>query len=142
MEQRLREREDVSLRLFVRDARKLTGETRQRAEVFEGDAMCLPDLRRALAGVDTAFYLIRAGEDGQDFPHPDRISAENFLQACLDQGVRTSSILAVPPMRTQPRCRPTPTTPPVGSSPAGPTGSAPSGSGLESLSARAVPALK
>lgn len=89
LEQRLREREDVSLRLFVRDARKLTGETRQRAEVFEGDAMCLPDLRRALAGVDTAFYLIRAGEDGQDFPHPDRISAENFLQACLDQGVRT-----------------------------------------------------
>jgi uncharacterized protein YbjT (DUF2867 family) len=88
LEKNLREREDVSLRLLVRNARKLTAKTRQHAEVVEGDTFDQRSLTLALAGVHTAVYLIHSMGQGQDFSRLDRESAENFLAACIEQGVQ------------------------------------------------------
>jgi len=88
LEKVLRERQDLCLRLLVRNAKKLTAKTRLQAEIVEGDTFHQPELRQALAGVDTALYLIHSMGAGRDFRRLDRISAENFLNACLEQGVR------------------------------------------------------
>jgi uncharacterized protein YbjT (DUF2867 family) len=88
LEKTLRGRTDVSLRLLVRNAQKLTARTRQHAEVIEGDTFQREILQRALAGVDTAYYLIHSMGTGPDFSRLDRESAEHFLNACLAQGVR------------------------------------------------------
>jgi len=88
LEMALRGRAELSLRLLVRNAKKLTIQTRQQATVVEGDTFHLPELRQALAGVETAVYLIPSLGTGRDSSRLDRISAENFLHACLDQGVR------------------------------------------------------
>jgi uncharacterized protein YbjT (DUF2867 family) len=88
LEKTLRERDDVSLRLLVRNARKLTAKTLSHAEVVEGDTFDRHALAQALAGVDTAVYLIHSMGQGEDFSQLDRDSAENFLAACLEQGVQ------------------------------------------------------
>ncbi len=58
-------------------------------ETVPGDVFEKESLRRALRGVDTAYYLIHsmtAGEDG--FEDRDRQAAQNFAEAARDEGVR------------------------------------------------------
>ncbi|WP_310600431.1 SDR family oxidoreductase [Desulfobulbus sp.] len=88
LEKALRGHKGIALRLLVRDARKLADTARQGAEILQGDAMHLPVLQQALAGVETAIYLIRVEGTGQDSRRLDQTVATNFLQACLDQGVK------------------------------------------------------
>ncbi len=88
LEKVLREQKGLQLRLLVRNAKKLTSKTCQEAEVIEGDTFQPATLQQALAGVDTAFYLIHSMGAGRDFSKLDRVSAENFHEACLAQGVR------------------------------------------------------
>lgn len=88
LERLLRKRQGISLRLLVRDARKLATSSHQHAEVVEGDTFGQERLRQALTGVETAFYLIHSMGAGEDFSRLDRQSAENFLAACIDCGVR------------------------------------------------------
>ncbi|MBV5317358.1 MAG: SDR family oxidoreductase [Desulfobulbaceae bacterium] len=88
LERAIRERNDISLRLLVRNAKKLTAKTRRHAEVMEGDSFHPPILRKALAGCDTAIYLIHSMGTGRNFSQLDRTSAENFYNACLAEGVR------------------------------------------------------
>lgn len=88
LEKMLRERDDITLRLLVRNARKLTAKTSRHAEIFEGDSFQNTTLLHALAGIDTAIYLIHSMGTGRDFSQLDRTSAENFYNACLAQGVR------------------------------------------------------
>jgi len=88
LEKVLREREDITLRLLVRNTKKLTSKTLQHAEVVEGDTFRTPELRQALSGIDTAIYLIHSMGTGHDFSHLDRLSAQNFLNTCLEQGVK------------------------------------------------------
>lgn len=95
-------REDIALRLLVRNTKKLTSKTLQHAEVVEGDTFRTPELRQALAGIDTAIYLIHSMGTGHGFSHLDRLSAENFLNTCLEQGVKKSSTWAVLACRNQP----------------------------------------
>jgi uncharacterized protein YbjT (DUF2867 family) len=89
LEKILREREDIALRLLVRNANKLTSKTRHHAEIIEGDTFSKPALIQALAGVDTAVYLVHSMGTGEDFSRLDRLSAQNFLDVCLAEGVRT-----------------------------------------------------
>ena len=60
LEMALRQREDITLRLLVRSARKLTAKTCQHAEIIEGDSFDQPALERALHGIDTAPELSSA----------------------------------------------------------------------------------
>lgn len=57
-------------------------------EVFAGDATARQDLRRALAGVDVAYYLIHALGSGPGFAERDRSTARGFAVAAREAGVR------------------------------------------------------
>jgi len=57
-------------------------------EVVEGDVLQPETLTPALAGVDTAYYLIHSMGSGQDFEEQDRVAASNFAAAARQAGVR------------------------------------------------------
>jgi uncharacterized protein YbjT (DUF2867 family) len=86
--QKLLNDENVKLRLFARSAKKVMENFERRAEVFEGDTFNVESLKRALEGIDVAYYLIHSMSSGSDFDKLDRISARNFRDACADAGVR------------------------------------------------------
>lgn len=88
LKRRLLSEEDVKLRLFVRNARKVGDAARGGVEVFEGDTFHPETLARAAEGVDVAYYLIHSMGARGDFAALDRQSAENFRDACVDAGVK------------------------------------------------------
>jgi len=57
-------------------------------EVVSGDVFDVDSLRRALQGVDTAYYLVHSMDSGGEFEEADRRAAENFGRAATDSGVR------------------------------------------------------
>jgi uncharacterized protein YbjT (DUF2867 family) len=84
----LGEQQDVSLRLLVRDKSRFKPRGKIKAELFEGSTFDGSSLRRALRGVDVAYYLIHSMAAKGDFETLDRQSASSFLAACLDEKVR------------------------------------------------------
>jgi len=85
---RLLKRQDLSLRLLVRNRKKLDRTVDENVAVVEGDTLNPGSLDIALKGVDTAFYLIHSMGAAKDFEEQDRKSAENFRQAAISAGVR------------------------------------------------------
>jgi uncharacterized protein YbjT (DUF2867 family) len=79
---------DTGLRLLVRDKSRFQPSGEIRAELLEGSTFDQASLRRALRGVDIAYYLIHSMAAKGDFETLDRQSAANFLAACLDEKVR------------------------------------------------------
>ena len=79
---------NVRLRLFVRNADKVRASTRGKADVFEGSTFDTSSLRRALQGIDTAYYLIHSMGAKGNFEDLDRLSAKNFLEACIAARVK------------------------------------------------------
>jgi uncharacterized protein YbjT (DUF2867 family) len=61
---------------------------KQSVEIIEGDTFHREHLAKALENIDVAFYLIHSMGADQDFKNLDRISAENFRDACIDVGVK------------------------------------------------------
>lgn len=57
-------------------------------EVVPGDATSRADLRRALAGVDVAYYLVHALGAGGGFADRDRATARGFATVARERGVR------------------------------------------------------
>lgn len=57
-------------------------------ETVAADALDPASLERALAGVDTAYYLVHSMAAGPDFPRIDREAATNFRDAAARAGVR------------------------------------------------------
>jgi len=78
----------VRLRLLVRSAAKLGAPPSPSIEVVEGTTFDHAALGRAMAGVDTAYYLVHSMGSGGNFPELERRSAENFREAALEAGVR------------------------------------------------------
>ncbi|MBN2159379.1 MAG: SDR family oxidoreductase [Spirochaetes bacterium] len=78
----------VDLRLFVRNARRVSEAAKGRVEICEGDSLDRESLDRALQGVDVAYYLIHSMGSRGDFMELDRASALNFREACIAAGVR------------------------------------------------------
>ncbi len=78
----------VHLRLFVRNTRKVHHTSENRIEIFEGDTLDRESIQEALKGMDTAFYLIHSMGAGGDFERLDRMSAQNFLDACIENKVK------------------------------------------------------
>ena len=89
---RLKERllgdEKVRLRLFVRNAKKVRDEFRSRVDIAEGNTLERDSLNKALQGIDTAYYLVHSMGAKADFEKLDRMSAQNFLDACLENKVK------------------------------------------------------
>ncbi len=69
-------------------------------EVVRGDMLTGDGLRRALYGVEVAYYLIHSMErppaDGAPFAARERIAAENFAAAAVHAGVRRIVFLGGP----------------------------------------------
>ena len=77
-----------SLRLFVRNRRKVQAATAESVEVFEGTTFEPDTLGPALKDVDSAFYLIHSMGSDEDYRKLDLESAENFRRAAIAAGVR------------------------------------------------------
>lgn len=88
LQRRLLAADDVSLRLFVRNARKVGDAVPGGVEIIEGDTFRPATLAAAAGGVDVAYYLIHSMGARGDFAALDRQSAENFRDACVDAGVK------------------------------------------------------
>jgi uncharacterized protein YbjT (DUF2867 family) len=87
LKERLLEDKNLQLRLFVRNERKIRDKYRDQVEIFEGSTFDTESLRKALEGIDVAYYLIHSMGTKGDFEKLDRLSTENFLGACIDANV-------------------------------------------------------
>lgn len=86
--QRLLETSPVAIRLLVRNKNKVQATIADKTDIREGSTFDIPSLDRALAGVDTAFYLIHSMGNDEDYRKLDNLSAENFRDACITAGVK------------------------------------------------------
>lgn len=76
------------IRLLVRNRSKVQVGIIDQVEIREGDTFNRAALVDALAGVETAFYLIHSMDSDRDYRELDRQSAENFREACIAAGVK------------------------------------------------------
>lgn len=88
LKNRLLQRSDLEIRLLVRDRDKVRKSVIQQVEIVEGDTFNVSKLREALQDIDTAYYLIHSMGADADFEERDRVSAENFRDACIECGVK------------------------------------------------------
>ena len=88
LKERLLEDENVRLRLFVRNAQKVRDKYRDRMEITEGNTLDRESLSEALKGMDIAYYLVHSMGAKADFEKLDRLSAQNFLDACVANNVK------------------------------------------------------
>jgi uncharacterized protein YbjT (DUF2867 family) len=82
------ERAGVSLRLLARRPEALAGRVAVTTEVVKGDCLDPETLPAALAGVDTAYYLVHSMGSGRQFAALDETAARNFAGASRAAGVR------------------------------------------------------
>ncbi|MDW7772583.1 MAG: SDR family oxidoreductase [Desulfobulbaceae bacterium] len=85
--ERLSGRKDITLRLLVRNKKKITSDIPD-TDIIEGDTFNRSALDRAVAGIDAAYYLIHSMGAGSSYQQLDRQSAENFRDACIRGGVK------------------------------------------------------
>jgi uncharacterized protein YbjT (DUF2867 family)/uncharacterized protein YndB with AHSA1/START domain len=76
------------VRCLVRDPGRLQGRAWQdRVEIVAGDVLQAATLAPAMAGVETAYYLVHSLGAGADFHERDLRAADNFGTAARDGGV-------------------------------------------------------
>lgn len=78
---------DVELRIFVRNKKTLSKEALELFEVVEGDTFDKDALKKALDGVDTAYYLIHS-LNKENYKELDKLSAQNFIDIASECGVK------------------------------------------------------
>lgn len=88
LKKRLLKDPELTLRLLVIDKDEISDPTREYAEIIEGSTFDEDALKKAVDGIDTAYYLIHSMGAKGDFPALDRKSATNFINACIEAGVR------------------------------------------------------
>jgi uncharacterized protein YbjT (DUF2867 family) len=82
------EERGVPLRCLVRQPERLAGRVAATTELCPGDVLDPAGLDAALAGVDTAYYLVHTMGGKGDFEQSDREGARHFAAAARRQGVR------------------------------------------------------
>lgn len=85
---RLVEGDNFDVRILVRNKNKVQVAMAKQVDTREGSTFDPKSLEAALEGVNTAFYLIHSMGSADDYRNLDRISAENFRDACIAAGVR------------------------------------------------------
>lgn len=78
----------VRLRCLARSPDALRAKVGPGAEVVRGDVLDAPSLEAALAGVDTAYYLVHLMSGSKDFEREDRQAAANFAAAARGAGLK------------------------------------------------------
>ncbi len=81
-------RDDLAIRLLVRNRNKVSLTARDQVDIVEGDTFHQEALEKALDGIHTAYYLIHSMGAKGDFKELDRQSAENFRDAAIRAGVK------------------------------------------------------
>lgn len=85
LKHRLLKEGDLKLRLFVKRNQEV--KPHPNVEVAQGNTFDKESLEAALKGIDTAYYLIHSMES-KNYRELDRQSAQNFLDACIENGVK------------------------------------------------------
>ena len=67
LKKRLLEDGTLQVRLFVRNKRKIRDKYKEQVEIFEGSTFDKESLRKALKGIDVAYYLIHSMGTKGDF---------------------------------------------------------------------------
>ncbi len=81
--------EDLPVRINVRDKKKISGQSWADAvEVAVGNATSFSEMKSALAGIHTAFYLLHSIGVGSDFDELEASMARNFAKAAEASGVK------------------------------------------------------
>ena len=76
------------VRILVRDAQKVAEQPwANQVEIVEGNANNPSDLRRALNGVHTAFYLLHSINAGKNFDEVESAMAKNFAESAQIENV-------------------------------------------------------
>ncbi len=78
----------LRVRCLARRPEFLRNRVAERTEIVAGDVLDRPSLDQALAGADTAFYLVHAMGTGADFEAREELGARNFAAAARAQGVK------------------------------------------------------
>ena len=81
-------KDDIELRLMVRNAASLSSAVQEHAQIVTADVLNPATLDDALRDIDVAYYLIHGLNHG-NFREIDRQSAQNFVDACVRQNVKT-----------------------------------------------------
>ncbi len=77
------------VRILVRDEAKAKArEWSDQVEISQGDATDADDVRRALEGIDVAYYLLHSIGTGSGFADEEQQIAQTFADAAQDAGVR------------------------------------------------------
>ena len=87
LKEKLLEKEDIDLRLYVRNKKTLSTKTISNTDVVEGDTFDKDKLREALKDVDVAFYLIHSLSN-KNYKDLDKTSAQNFIDIANECGVK------------------------------------------------------
>ncbi|MDW8052669.1 MAG: SDR family oxidoreductase [Armatimonadota bacterium] len=78
-----------AVRVLARDPERLAARPwRSQVEVCAGDAGDAESLRRALQGVEIAYYLVHSMQSGRDFAARDRHNAHTFAQQARAAGLK------------------------------------------------------
>ncbi|MFZ2054132.1 MAG: SDR family oxidoreductase [Candidatus Aminicenantales bacterium] len=88
LQEKLLADDSVRLRLFVRNARKVQADLIDRVDLFEGNTLDKDSVRKGLAGIEVAYYLVHSMGSGGDYEKLDRLSAQNFRDACIENRVK------------------------------------------------------
>jgi uncharacterized protein YbjT (DUF2867 family) len=81
------EKRGRAVRCMARDPRRLEGRAGPETSVVAGDVFDAESLDRALAGVESAFYLVHSMGSKSSFEERDRTAAQNFAAAARRAGV-------------------------------------------------------
>ena len=80
--------DNCTVRILVRDAQKVSEQPwASQVEIVEGNANNPSDLRRALNGVHTAFYLLHSINAGKNFDEVESVMAKNFAESAQAESV-------------------------------------------------------
>lgn len=85
---RLLELPHITVRVLVRNKKKLQAALMEKVEIIEGNTFDISSLQAALSDVDTAYYLIHSMGSEADYQQLDRKSAENFRECAIAARVR------------------------------------------------------
>src|ERR1700753_3453316 len=81
------ERQSIAVRCLCRNPEALRGRVAAGTQVVAGDMLQGASLCPALAGVDTAFYLVHAMRSGREFERLESEAARNFARAASEAGI-------------------------------------------------------
>ena len=76
------------MRCLARHPEALKAKALSGVEVVAGDVLDAASVRSAMAGIDTAYYLVHSMGSSESFEQQDRTAAQNFAGAARDRGVR------------------------------------------------------